>query len=144
VSAAARGQVIVEFAVACSILLLMLFGVVDFSRALYAHASLTNAARNATRYAVVTATTPTDCSNPAIGTGPCETAIEAYIGKKLTALNGSKLTYKFTWEGADSTCTKTAAAGCYVRIELDYKLSFILVPLKAVKMKAVSQMVIVQ
>jgi Flp pilus assembly protein TadG len=50
---ATRGQSLVEFALIIPILLLLLMGILDFSRAISAYNSVSNAARSAARVAVV-------------------------------------------------------------------------------------------
>ena len=49
---AAPGQSLVEFAIALPILLLMVFGIIEFGRILQAWLALENGARFAVRYAV--------------------------------------------------------------------------------------------
>ena len=48
-----RGGTLVEFSIAATVFLLLLFGVVEFGRALWTHNALTDAARRGARYAVV-------------------------------------------------------------------------------------------
>lgn len=48
-----RGQALVEFAFVLPILLLLLIGILDFGRAIFAYNSVSNAARSATRVAIV-------------------------------------------------------------------------------------------
>jgi len=48
-----RGQSLVEFALALPILLILIFGVIDFSMGLRSYVSLTNAAREGARFAAV-------------------------------------------------------------------------------------------
>lgn len=50
---ASRGQALVEFALIFPILMLLLFGVVDFGRAIYDYNTLANAARAGVRVAIV-------------------------------------------------------------------------------------------
>ena len=49
-----KGQALVETALLLPILLILIFGIVDFARALYTKSSLNNAARSGARKAVVT------------------------------------------------------------------------------------------
>lgn len=49
----ARGAVLVELAVALPILILVIWGIIDFARAYYTANSLTSAVREGARYAVV-------------------------------------------------------------------------------------------
>jgi hypothetical protein len=48
-----RGQGIVEFALVVSLLLLILFGIIDFSRLFFAYATMANGVREGARYGVV-------------------------------------------------------------------------------------------
>ena len=51
-----RGQSLAEFALLLPLLLTILFGTIDIGRAFYTYVSLTNAAREAARYAAVNGT----------------------------------------------------------------------------------------
>jgi hypothetical protein len=55
-----RGQGLVEFAVVLPVFLVMLLGIVDFGRVVWATNSLTNAATEATRFAIVHGGSPSD------------------------------------------------------------------------------------
>lgn len=48
-----RGGTLVEFAIAATVFLTAVFGVIEFGRALWAHNALTDAARRGARYAVL-------------------------------------------------------------------------------------------
>lgn len=140
-----RGQTLVEFALAASIALTLILGVIEFGRALYAYDLVAQAARVGTRYAAVHATIPPhDCSNASVGTTPCETDITAYIKTKMTGVDLTKIATTFTWEPASSTCTAKASPGCYVQIEVDYHFTFVALPLPAQTIKSVSRLVISQ
>ena len=54
-----RGQSLAEFALLLPLLLVILFGTIDIGRAFYTYISLTNAAREAARYAAVNGTNST-------------------------------------------------------------------------------------
>lgn len=58
-----RGQTLVEFALIVPLLLLLLFGVIEFGRVFHAQLVITNAAREGARKAVVTSGTDADVSN---------------------------------------------------------------------------------
>jgi len=55
-----RGQGLVEFAVVLPVFLMLLLGIVDFGRVIWATNSLTNAATEATRFAIVHGGSPSD------------------------------------------------------------------------------------
>jgi Flp pilus assembly protein TadG len=54
----ARGQSLVEFALVFPLLILMLLGLFDFGRAIYAYNTVSNAAREAARVAIVNPDVP--------------------------------------------------------------------------------------
>jgi Flp pilus assembly protein TadG len=60
-----RGQGLVEFALVIPILLLVIFGIIDFGRAVYAYSTIGNAARTAGRVAIVSQT-PSSITTAAI------------------------------------------------------------------------------
>jgi Flp pilus assembly protein TadG len=80
-----RGSALLEFAVVVIIFLTFVFAIMDFSQALYAYHFVSNAAREATRYASVRGTTfaaAGACSNPLPVEYNCEAAtadITAYV-----------------------------------------------------------------
>jgi Flp pilus assembly protein TadG len=47
------GQALVEFSIVLPLFLIMLFGIIDFGRVVWANSSLANAAREGARYAIV-------------------------------------------------------------------------------------------
>src|SRR5688572_20119200 len=55
-----RGQTMVEFALVITIVILVMVGIVDFGRVVFAHNDSSNAARDATRQASVS---PVDCES---------------------------------------------------------------------------------
>jgi hypothetical protein len=48
-----RGQATVEFALVVSLLLLLVFGIVDFSRLFFAYATMSNGVREGARYGII-------------------------------------------------------------------------------------------
>ena len=48
-----RGATLVEFAIGATVFLTVMFGVIEFGRALWVHNALSDAARRGARYAVV-------------------------------------------------------------------------------------------
>jgi Flp pilus assembly protein TadG len=55
-----RGASLVEFAIAATVFLTVLFAVIEFGRALWVHNALTDAARRGARYAILHKTTDID------------------------------------------------------------------------------------
>lgn len=141
-----RGQTIVEFALAASVALLLLFAIIEFGRALYAYNLVAGAARVGTRFAITHATiAPHDCSNPTIGVTPCDQDIATYVNSKITGLDTSQtLTTTVNWEPPSATCASIASSGCYVRVNVAYRFTFVALPLPSQMMSSQSQMVISQ
>jgi len=72
-----RGSTLVEFAIAATVFLTCVFGVIEFGRALWVHNALTDAARRGARYAVLHSADDVDqvknvvvYGDPAGGTDP--------------------------------------------------------------------------
>lgn len=71
-----RGATLVEFAIGATVFLLVMFGVIEFGRALWTHNALADAARRAARYAVnQPASNPAGVNTTGTNVGPSLTAI---------------------------------------------------------------------
>lgn len=71
-----RGATLVEFAIAATVFLTVMFAVIEFGRALWVHNALSDAARRAARYAVSQpASTPAGVTTTGLNVGPSVTAI---------------------------------------------------------------------
>ncbi len=80
-----RGQSLVEFALVLPILLIMIFGIIDFGMGLRSYISLTNATREGARFAAVgnpAGTYPTDCDG---------VSSDDVVGRVCVAIEGLKL-----------------------------------------------------
>lgn len=75
------GAALVEFAIISTVLMILMFGIIDFGRALYTKNSLTNAAREGGRYAAV-------ILNPQANM----TAIQDTVIAHMSPLGGATLT----------------------------------------------------
>ncbi len=149
----------VEFALTVSLFLVMLFGIIDFSRALYTYHFLSNAARTATRWAAVNGHT---CSNDGScnGTAPMnngpatDTDVANYVKSLVPpGIDSSKITTTVCGteggtECADSTppgCATTVNdQGCTVKVNVSYPFPF-LIPLihsGTITLSSTSEMVI--
>ena len=154
---AERGSTMVEFALVCTFFLVMLFGIIDFGRALYTYHFLSNAARTATRWAAVNGA---NCSGDGScnGTAPMNNGpasqddVQNYV-RSITppGIDSSQVTVTacgVTGGGgkcADSPpgCTLNES-GCMVQVNVSYTFNF-LVPLvrrAALPMTSTSEMMI--
>lgn len=125
-----RGSTLVEFALVFIVLMLMMFGVIDFARALYTYHFVANAAREGTRYAIVRGAT----CNPALSGCEAESlnSIPSYVQGLSTGIgiDPSLVSVTATWPGPPSTpngttnCTNDQP-GCLVQVQVTYPFKFI-------------------
>jgi Flp pilus assembly protein TadG len=143
-----RGSTVVEFAICAVLLFTVLFGIMDFSRALYTYHFLSNSAREATRYAIVRGS----ACNSIVPGCPVTTNLEIqnYVQQTLATpsaglLNQDGITTTTTWT-ACASCTTKYDPGSTVQVQLTYTFQFILpfLPKSGITMQSTSQMVISQ
>jgi Flp pilus assembly protein TadG len=165
-----EGSSLVEYALIFILFITMLLGIMDFCRMLYAYHFVSNAAREATRYASVRGSTCDDdssCSLATPDTGPAAPgntvvqdyvtmlAVPAGINTSSTGCGGSAcLTTTPTWNPAGSNgptiCTAAVSGvpnypGCTVEVQVSYSFNFLfpLVHTSPVTLSSTSEMVIV-
>jgi Flp pilus assembly protein TadG len=112
---AATGQGLVEFALIFPVLVLLIMGIVDFGRAIYAFNSVSNAAREGARVGIV---------NQGTGAGGAYlAAIEA--ASQATALGLSATDANevlVTFPNPSGNCS-TISAGCPISVRVQYEFS---------------------
>jgi Flp pilus assembly protein TadG len=152
-----RGSTLFEFAITVMLFLVMLFGIVDFARALYTYHFLSNAARSATRWAAVNGST---CGNDSScnGTGgmnggpASQSDVQNYVrGITPPGIDASKIAVTACGvTGGGGKCGDSPASctlnepGCTVKVVVQYNFPF-LVPLvrkNSIAMSSTSEMVI--
>ncbi len=111
-SASGSGQTMVEFAAIATVFLLIVFGVMSLGIAVYSYNTISNAAREAVRYAVVHSPTS---SNPATTTQIQQVAINY-----ATALNLAQTDIVVSWPPDPNIATRTDAQ---VQISYPYQLN---------------------
>jgi Flp pilus assembly protein TadG len=144
-----RGSSLVEFAIAASILLSMIFGVLNISMALYAYHYISDAAREGTRYAIVrgSACPLSEC--------PSGSATQADIQDYLTAkpfpgIDPTRMTVTANWPDPADTCAPNVTPcnnpGNNVQVTVTYQfpLTVPFVPADMINMRSSSEMVISQ
>jgi Flp pilus assembly protein TadG len=138
----------VEFALVLVGFLTLLFGLLDFGRALYVYNYVSYAARDGVRYAMVRGasctTFTTDCPTKLDGSG-----VTNYLETTVLppGINPSALTVTTTWPGGNPGCTGAPNnPGCVVKVNVQYNFSFIIpfIPKITSLMTSTSQMVISQ
>lgn len=126
------GSAVLEFGLVVVMFFMFVFGVMDFGRALYAYHFVSNAACEATRYAIVRGSSSTQ---------PVTAAdIESYVKSRAPqGIDPNKLTVSTTWSPNDSP-------GSTVRVQVSDNFQFMTPVLVTYKMTLndSSQMVISQ
>lgn len=108
------GQGLVEFALILPLLLLIFMGIVDFGRAIYAYNSVSNAAREGARLAIV---------DQRIGAGGAYlAAIEAANQATALGLDPTNSTQVLVTFPTSTTCP-AISAGCPARVRVQYYFS---------------------
>jgi Flp pilus assembly protein TadG len=149
-----RGSALVEYAFAVVMSLVLLFGIVDFGRALYSYHFISDAAREGTRYASVRGFT---CSS---SVAPCPAStvdIQTFVTQTVPqGINPGALTVTPNWFNpnglpvCNSGLTKNYP-GCAVRVKVDYSFNFLFpynfppffqFPASTFTMSSTSQMII--
>jgi Flp pilus assembly protein TadG len=149
-----RGSAIVEYAFAVVMSLVLLFGMVDFGRALYSYHFISNAAREGTRYASVRGYT---CSASA---APCPASsgdIQTFVHQTVPqGINPAAVTVTPNWFNPNGLPICNSALtrnypGCAVRVKVDYNFNFLFpynfppffqFPANTFTMSSTSQMII--
>ena len=129
------GQSVVEFALASLLLMTLLFGTIDLGRAVFDRAMLTNAVREAGRYAAV---------NPSDSTGIVAAAQARSPGLGLTAANFTIAcaTYDYSTSAWTTEACSAAQPADRVTVSVTYTFSFTaarLVGLSRITMRDQSQ-----
>jgi len=144
-----QGSAIVEMAVVSSLLFAVLFGIIELSLAMYTYNYVSDAAREATRYAIVRGSSCTQLTN----CGVTSAQIQSYVqGLGYPGMNSANTTATATWYSPSSAppITWTAcgtpcnAAGDAVQVKVTYSfpLSVPFVPKSTLSLHSTSLMVI--
>jgi Flp pilus assembly protein TadG len=143
-----RGSSLIEYGVVLVVMMTMIFGLIDFGRAMYAYHFVSNAAREGTRYAMVRGST---CNSNLSGC-PVQSSSDvlAYLQNVPAGIDPSQLSVNATWNPNNSPSCPVSESiyspGCVVEVQVSYNFSFLLpfVPRNTVVMQSSSQMVISQ
>jgi Flp pilus assembly protein TadG len=91
---AQRGASMVEFAIAATALLFLLFGIIEFGRALYIYHTVSNAARLASRWAEVRGA---GCFSPLDHCDATQAEIQNYVQSNVPILDSGTLQVTAQW-----------------------------------------------
>jgi Flp pilus assembly protein TadG len=152
-----RGSSMVEYSIVFALLMTMLLGIADFSRALYAFHNVSSAAREAARYAAVRGTTcstaPSSCTaaNSASGTAGHTTQadIQKFVDNATPLGVNTKVTATITWsgtanDGSGACSSANPGPGCKVQVQTAYNFNFMFpfVSKSTLTMNSTSQMTV--
>lgn len=127
-----RGTSLVEFALSASVLLFILFGIIEFGRALYTYHSVANAARIGARWAMVRGSKCSLLDH----CGAASSDIQTYVRSQVPMVDSGNLTVTSTWSTApasnsNSSCTSASPStvntpGNLVCVTVSYPWNFAL------------------
>jgi len=153
-----QGGSLVEMALSCLILIPVLFGIIQLSLGLYCYHYAADAAREATRWAIVRGSTcnglfgATYCSPTSANTNGADAADIAQYVKTLGYPYSSRVTTTTKWcpyaGGTWSSCSTTQSnlplSQVKVTVSYAYPLIIPFVPSNTINLTSVSSMTIVQ
>lgn len=127
-----RGSAIIEFAIISTVVLAVLFGIIDAGRALYAYDWTSNAARKGTRFMIVRGISCANDPMPLSGGCPATAQnLDDYIkntngnGLDTTGINTSKIITSAQCITGAVFAPPPCAPGGAVRVNITYTFSFI-------------------
>ncbi len=159
-SNAEAGQGLVEYAIVITLFVMLLFGIVDFGRVLYTYNYLSDATRDATRWASVNGAT---CNNDSscngtngMNSGPLTSAnktsaVVSYLtshappGIDTTKITSTSVTVNFLNLDGTACSGGLSTPGCLVQVKLTYPYNFVspIIYNRTLTLTNSSQMVIV-
>ncbi len=117
-----RGASAVEFAIILPLLVLLVFGIVELSLALYDQAMITNASREAARFGIVYRV-------PAVTDAEISGVVNNYLGRNLVTLGGKRSPSSNPVTGATVIVTRTGVSpGGNLRVRVGYTYTFLVLP----------------
>jgi|SRR5580692_7466238 Flp pilus assembly protein TadG len=140
---AQRGSSLVETSIVMVVLLLVLFGIIDFGRLMYTYAFVAQLARQGARYAIVRGSQCSVLSNcPNVTSAQIQTYVQSLSEGATTA---SAISSTTTW-----TCPNNQSAsenpGCTANVSVSYTFNpiFPYIKIGSLNLTSTSQMVISQ
>jgi len=130
-----RGASMIEMAVTAVVALSMIFGIMDFCRAMYVYHFTSYAAEEATRYAIVRGAHWSGSSCTTTTTYACQatsTNVTSFVQSIAPpGVSTSSMTVATTWpgttvSGSTTGCSTAQAAGCLVQVKVTVSFNFIL------------------
>jgi Flp pilus assembly protein TadG len=142
-----QGAALVEMALATVILLVMLFGIMEMSLGLYTYHFISEAAREATRYAIVRGSSCGGAFATACPASPDD--IQTYVQNLgYPGIDPTAITVTTAWSAypAGGACGSCNNPGNQVQVTVNYQylLSIPFIPSQTLNMSSTSEMVISQ
>lgn len=122
-----NGSALVEFAVVAPLFILLLFGIIDFSRAIWTRNTAAHAAREGVRYAIV--------RGAESGRAATESDVEAYVQSRAHGMPTTDVGVTTTWKPDNKP-------GSVVEVRVEIPFRPILPMLHDMNLTSTSQMVI--
>lgn len=138
-----RGGTLAEFALAATLCLTLIYGVLEFGRALFTYDLVANGARLGTRYAVVRGANSCTTS----GCAATSNDVQTFVRGQSPGIDTTMLNVTATWPtNSSGGCTVSPynGIGCVVTVTATYQFSFLAFSFSPITMTSVSQMVISQ
>lgn len=145
------GSALLEAALSITLIMTLLFGVIEISLGLYSYHFISNAAREGTRYAIVRGSTwQANCADySSAGCAASKTDIQSYVQSlAFPGIDSTNLvvtpTYSATIGG--TSCDSCTAAGDYVKVQVQYTFPLIVpfISNHSLSMSSTSEMIIDQ
>jgi Flp pilus assembly protein TadG len=117
-----RGASAVEFAIILPLLVLLVFGIIELSLALYDQAMITNASREGARVGIV-------YRIPAVTDAEISNVVNNYLGTHLVTFGGKRSPSSNPITGATVIVTRAGVSpGGDLRVRVGYTYSFLVLP----------------
>lgn len=139
-----KGSAMVEFSLAIITILIVLFGIIDVGRALYAYDWVSDAARRGTRYAMVRGS---ECSGLGADCPATAEDIETYVKSLGTGIDTSQVTVTsqcFATSSIDPSPPCAAPAWVKVTVTYHFHLVSPLLPIDPWNMHSASERIVQQ
>jgi Flp pilus assembly protein TadG len=110
-----QAQTLPEFAIVVPLFLLLLFGLIDFSRMLFTYISITNGARELTRVVTIT--------GPWVANHALDTTKTVAAFNNLTVLAGPAVgvqNFSLSPGSGTTSCASISSSGCGLALSVDY------------------------
>ncbi len=132
-----RGSSLPETAIVMAVLLAVMFGIMDFGRALYTYGFVANAAREGARWAIVRGSKCTQLDHCPAGSSDVQTYVQSL---SEGAMNASSIHANLNFP----TCSGSNAPGCVAEVTVTYSFTFVapFVSKLTIPMSSTSEMVI--